>query len=378
ARATAEAVLGLVGGGGRGVADDLPDATRAALLREALTGLDDNADADLAAPVLGELALALMLTDLDDERAALARRSLEVARRSGRPEVVARALLASRLAVLGAEQADARLDATSEVLALPARSRPPDVTLAALIGRHEDLLLCGDRTAARQALVDADAVLVRYDHPYWRWTVATWRALGAVIDGRLDDAEQAAFAASAHQSDHPEAAACLGVTLVDIRLYQGRAGEVIALLRDAADANAHIPCYRAVLALCCAESGDLDGARAAFDVFAGDGFRTIPDDTNRLLTLAVLADVAVTLGDAVAGAALTDLLAPHRGRQVILNCFGGGGAYWGPVSHQLARLAHQRGDEVAAGELAGEAATEAETFEAPLARARVESVRRVP
>ena len=76
-------------------------------------------------------------------------------------------------------------------------------------------------------------------------------------------------------------------------------------------------------------------ALCATQVALTTSFRSIPADTNRLLTLAVLADVAATLGDAPGAAELTELLAPHAGRHVLLNCFGGGGAYWGPVATQL-------------------------------------------
>jgi DNA-binding SARP family transcriptional activator len=370
-RALGAAVLRLVGGGGRGVADDLPDASREALLREALAELDDVADADLVSPLLGELALALMLTDDDEERAALANRGLHVARTTGDDAVLARALLMSRLAGLGPENARARLAAVAEVLALPEPSRPPEATLAALLGRHEDLLLIGDRSGARAALEDAERVVDRYDHPYWRWAVTTWRALDAIIDGRLDDAETLAFAALAHQAEHPEALACLGVNLVDIRLYQGRPAEMLELLQSAADANPHIPCYRAVLALCASEAGEIEQARDAYRFFAATGFAAIPDDTNRLLTLAVLADVAAALGDAPGAPTLLHLLAPYHDCHVLLNCFGGGGSYWGPVSHQLARLAAATGDDARAASYGDQAERAAAAFGAPLALARI-------
>ena len=53
----------------------------------------------------------------------------------------------------------------------------------------------------------------------------------------------------------------------------------------------------------------------------------------------MLADTAVRLDDTDAAAILLDLLRPAAGLQAILNCYGGGGAYWGPVAHQLGRLA---------------------------------------
>ena len=131
---------------------------------------------------------------------------------------------------------------------------------------------------------------------------------------------------------------------------------MLDLLRAAADANPNVPCYRSVLALCAKEAGERREAEAAYRSFADTGF-AVPDDGNRLLTLAVLADVAASLGDRRGGRRLLRLLAPHAERQVILNCYGGGGATWGPVAHQLARLAALDDD--------------ADAMRAPLAVARI-------
>ncbi len=384
----ATAVLFLVGGGGRGVALGLPDAERAALIQEALDGLadgpielgdshdlDDGLDGahhELAGALEGELALALLLTDRVDDREALARRSLARARQRPPGPALAQALLNVRLAKLGPRDVEARLSDGGELLALAPAHRSPEQTLAALVNRHEDLLLVGDRAAAQGALDHAIALADQYAHPYWRWVCATWTTLGAIIDGRLDEAEMLAFEATTRQvGDHPEALACLGVNLIDIRLYQGRAGELLELIAEAADANPHIPCYRAVLAMCAAESGDLDQARRAYAHFACDHFTTIPADTNRLLTLGVLAHTAVALDDRAAAPRLDELLGPYAGQQILLNCFGGGGSYWGPVSHQLARLAMLDGRDADAEGLVTQAAASATTFGAPLAAQRI-------
>ena len=75
-------------------------------------------------------------------------------------------------------------------------------------------------------------------------------------------------------------------------------------------------------------------------------FANIPDDPNRMLSLAVLGDVAATLGDQDAVyRGLRELLLPHAGHQVVLNCYGGGGAHWGPVTRILARGALATGED---------------------------------
>jgi hypothetical protein len=232
---------------------------------------------------------------------------------------------------------------------LPDSAVAPERVLAAQLGAVEDLLELGDRTGVDAAIEAAQFQADRLAHPYWSWATACWRALLAIIDGRLDEAEALAFEAFAYQTpaEHPEAVAALGVNLVDIRLFQGRAGEMIDLVRDSADQNPQIPAYRAVLALCCTNAGDMEGARAAYELLAARRFE-LPPDSNWLLAIAVLAETAATLDDRVGALELKQLLTPFADRHVVLNCFGGGGAYWGPVVHHLGRLEATLGHGVVA------------------------------
>jgi tetratricopeptide (TPR) repeat protein len=221
---------------------------------------------------------------------------------------------------------------------MPGDELRPEVRLAARVAAMEDLLLLGRRDEVGPLVDQAVDEAAAFDHPYWRWSVTTWRALIAIVDGDLERAEELAFAALSHQPTNVEAIAALGVELVDIRLLQGRAEEVLGLLVQAVADNPTIPAYRAVLALCAASAGDLDLARATFDRFAERDFMDLPADSNRFLALAVLADTGLRLGDTERTPRLRELLTPYSGLQVVLNCYGGGGAWWGPVDELLERL----------------------------------------
>jgi hypothetical protein len=353
----AAATLALVGGGGRGVALDLDDGSRAALLRDARDALASE-HPNLLVPVLGELALALVLTDNVAERVAICDDCLETAERWGDHAALAFALLTRRVARMGPAHTHDRLADAQRILTMPAAAIPTEHVIAANLGIVEDQLELGDRVAARAALATAREHAERFRHPYWSWATACWGVLDTMIDGDLDAVEALAFEACAHQdaARHPEAAAALGVQLVDLRLFQGRADEVAPMLRMAADATPNVPAYRAVLALVCAETGDHDGARAELAFFANRDYE-LPPDSNWLLATSVLADAAVTVGDDVAMRALALRLEPFADRHVVLNCYGGGGAYWGPVAHHLARLAAARGDGAAAARYRARAET---------------------
>jgi tetratricopeptide (TPR) repeat protein len=313
----------------------------------------------------------MVLTDRTDERRQLCDECLAVARRSGTASGLATALWAHRIALMGPIGTDRRAAEGREALTLPRADVPPESVLAAQLGLVEDLLELGDRAGADESLDAARSVAAALDHPYWSWASTSWQALTTIVDGHYEEAERLASAAFGAQApgDHPEAVAALGVTLVDIRLFQGRSGEMIDLLAAAADDNPHIPAYRAVLGLCCAEAGDLDGAAAAVDHFARRDFQ-LPDDSNWLLAVAVLADTCATLADADAAAPLARLLEPWADRHVVLNCYGGGGAYWGPVAHHLGRLAATRGDPCRARDHLEQAVRLADGFGAPAFVAR--------
>jgi DNA-binding SARP family transcriptional activator len=360
-----DAALALAGRAGRGVGVGLSDDVQAELLAEALAAVGELERAEpqpadrealvrretMACQLEGELALAGLYRFPPEERAELAERAVARARRLSPPDprLTARALVAARVAKLSGDRLVERLGDMDQVLALPGIG--VEAQLTATTYRAEDLLRLGDRAGAQRGFERAAALAAHHQHAYWAWAAATWSGLDALIGGDLDRAEAVVSEALAMQGPQVEGAiACFGVNLVDLRLYQGRAGEVLDLLGTAAEANPHIPCYRAVLALAAAEAGDEPLARRCYDAFRADGFASVPDDSNRLLSFVVLADVAARFGDAEGGAVLAAELAPSRDHHALLNCYGGGGAYWGPVAHHLARLAaiDGRADDAAA------------------------------
>jgi DNA-binding SARP family transcriptional activator len=384
--ALGEAALVLVGRAGRGAGSDLTDAEQAGLLDEALVALDALARTDpcpddrdelvrrerLACQLEGERALAGLYTDAPAERDRLTASAVARARRiePPDPQLTARSLIAARISKMAGDRLVEREGEMAQVLVLPGVG--VDARLQAGTYRAEDLLRLGDRAAADAAFDQVAALAAHHEHPYWTWANTAWAALLAIISGDLDRAEALAGDALALQGPTVDGAlACYGVNLVDLRLYQGRAGEVLDLLGAAADANPHIPCYRAVLALCAAEAGDEALARRCYDALRADGFAGVPDDSNRLLSFVVLADVAARYGDVAGGRLLAAELEPSRSHQALLNCYGGGGAYWGPVAHQLARLAVLDGRHDEGAERFAEAERSARVVGAPLALARI-------
>ncbi len=346
----ARATLLLVGRGGRGAALGMADTEHdaagswpvpAGLPDAAGFGVDEETLGALRTALEVELAWASLFSGSFEARRALLEGTLVRARAEGAgASRLAQALVAQRNVLHSPGDLIRRLAVMDEAMELPTAEVAPETLVALHLGRHEDLLGLGDRYGAAIALDEARQVAERHGHPYWRWAVETWRSLSLLVDGDPDAAEAALAASRVLQpAGSPEVDACHVVQLVAIRLHQGRADEVVDLVLAAADAQPRIQAYRAVAALCQVHSGDLAGAEVSYRCFADDGFGTIPVDSNRLLTVAVLGDVAAALADTEGAVILDAVLSPDDGCNVVLNCYGGGGAWWGPVARVRGRLA---------------------------------------
>jgi DNA-binding SARP family transcriptional activator len=350
----ARVALALVGRAGRGAMSDEEHA-QADVLRGALAHLERHPapgpDADaLRCDIERELAIALLLTDAEEERTALLLGSL---RRAGeldppRPVTLANALLSVRYALFGGADLTERLDNTSRVLEMPHDEIDDEIRAAAWTYRHEDLLRACRHEDAERALLEAEHAVAAYPHPYWTWAVRTWRSMWHLLMGDVEKSEAVATEALALRQGVAGAAACYGVNLVNIRLHQGRAHEVVPLLEHAVASRPDIAAYRAVLALCASEAGDTALASASLRWFTEQGCDNLPNDTSRLLALTVLAHTAADVDDADAGAVIAPLLEPYDGQWAVISAYGGGGATWGPIAHALARLARLAGDDAAA------------------------------
>ena len=344
--AQAEATIALVGRAGRGAAIDASDETQIAMVRSALNNIErvdrrgDRLAAILRSALERELAYALLLSDAEAERADLLFSAVErIEQLDPVPsEALAAALLGTRYAKLDGSDLEERLRDIDRVLGLPFTEVGPETLLAAYCYQSEELLRIGDRTGACDALDSAAAISRNYPDPYWIWSIATWRAIDALISGDLELAERRAIEAHAQRPNVAGAAACLGVNLINIRLYQGRCHEMVDMLAAAIQQQPEIPAYRAVMALCASESGEQDRASGLLRWFADERFSNLRCDSNRLLGLGVLAHVAADVHDVDAARQLLDLLEPFAGQWVTLACYGGGGASWGPIDHAVGRL----------------------------------------
>jgi class 3 adenylate cyclase len=153
----------------------------------------------------------------------------------------------------------------------------------------------------------------------------------ACIAGRFETAEllaREAYELTA-QAGQTDAEAFYVGNVFNIRLHQGRVGEVIDDMERCAKTFPGVRAFLGGAAAGAAEIGDLDRCRALFDELAAD-LDSIRFDLNWLTTIAMAAQAAAELHDVARAAHIRGLLLPYR-HQFVDNA----STFFGSVEHYL-------------------------------------------
>jgi hypothetical protein len=232
---------------------------------------------------------------------------------------------------MGPRYAEVRLALAEEIVAHATRAGDSLLTLMGLCWRTSDLFLLGDSRAGqsleelreRAASEGCEALGFAAD------------ALGTMVlvrAGRLEEAEVAATAALERGTEvgDPDASAYYGAVFAALRYWQGRAGEVIDLVRSISTSpllgfNDHV--YVAVDAMFSAALGDTDSAEEALARLSALGLERLPHSSSSWLTTQFLvAEAAFLLGDAQVAATCGEVMAPYAHLPVMPSlgvvCFG--------------------------------------------------------
>jgi tetratricopeptide (TPR) repeat protein len=294
------------------------ETTDIQLLEQALAALPEG-DSPLRAQVLARLAAALHpRADQADHQAALREQAVGMARRLDDPQALLVALHARHWAMLAPDLLGARLANAAELLDVAATVGDQEMTfLAHHIYLHCLLELCD--IAAVDAELEAMAHLADLiRQPFYRWRTANMRAMRAMLDGRLEEAERLARGAleigGLRQSEYV-AYLFEHVLLVAIRWMQGRLGELQEAIRFHGERFLSLARWRN--ALVAAELADERAARAEVERHALRDFADRPQDGLWLLHLCSLAEACVLLGDERRAAQLYQLLSPYADRNAI-------------------------------------------------------------
>jgi len=340
----AQAALGYAG---RTDASPTPRTDAVALLEEALSRQAGAGDPALRSELTARLATELY-GDPDVPRSQrLARDGLALAERSGDDAALAYALTALHFTHLRPDVAPERRRVwTERALALVADAPPSDVRALALQQRMLDLLEEGAGGAFQETFRAYGETVDALDLPFFHFLRALLEGTRALLDGRLDEAEELAHAAHerGRSVESPNAPAALAAQLFAVRTRQGRLAELLPLLRAARERPDAPPAFVGALAAATAAAGDPAQTRRVLAT-ALPALAALPRDHSWLGSAVATARAAAREGDPAALRVLRATLAPHAGRVAVA---GHGAALVGTVDRALAQLARRAGDTEAA------------------------------
>ncbi|MGZ6378988.1 MAG: ATP-binding protein, partial [Candidatus Limnocylindrales bacterium] len=268
--------------------------------------------------LLSRLCGALYFSDRRDQMEALSIEASEIAAELDEPQAIALAAAARRRAYWGPGNVERRLADSTLLLRAAREATDLELTLQGHAWLVVDLLEHGDRKGVEVQIEAFSAGAESLRQPLYLWNAAVWQAMLALLDGRLEEAEQLAAAAvsSGIRSEGVTAPQYFAVQVLYLRREQARMGELEDAVRETLGTNAGRAAWRAGLALLLHETGRTEEARSEFELLARDGFGWIPRDGDWMVVSALAADLAHALDDAPRAALLYDLLTPFADTNV--------------------------------------------------------------
>jgi ATP/maltotriose-dependent transcriptional regulator MalT len=199
------------------------------------------------------------------------------------------------------------------------------------------LLELGEIDAAVTAVERVGRLNLRLRQPFYTsWELAT-KATIALMRGALGEAERLIL--QTLKTQLPLKAPIndpISMLIFSLRREQNRLREFGPAVAAFVGHNAKATIWLPGLAALYVELGDVAAARTLFADLARDNFASLPQDGRWATCLMYLAEVCAALDDAAAAAVLHRLLAPWKGRNIVM---GGGTGCWGSGDRFLGLLA---------------------------------------
>ncbi len=270
--------------------------------------------------------------------------AVAMARRLDNDVVLARALMARHFAIWGPDTAPQRIAIADELVNVGERSRDAELVFMGRDVRLTALLELGDIVGARH---EVNAVRALYDElrqPVVQWALTRWDAFFALMEGRLDDAEEAMTrtAELGTRLQDPDAVAqYFGIQSFILSQERERLTDLEDAFREEAERHPHLAGYRAGMAYMQAVAGRKQEARIELDRFVERGLDAITRDQTWTAAIGLLCRVAAIVGDAETNRKIHELVAPYTDLCVIV---GDGTAYGGSMAQFAALTAWRAGD----------------------------------
>ena len=317
------------------------DTELAALLEEALEGLDAPEDRPSRARVMARLSVALYWEPPSRARSRqLADDAMRLAQADGDPLAVAWASGSHHCANWVSERPAALLAEAERTVELAEQARDEELELIARTWRVNHLLSLGRIPEVDEEIERFVGLADRLKQSRYRWYAPLFQAVRSMMDAQLEEAEQhvmtmAERGGRVHGSPAPLLAAA---QLFFVRALQGRLDELEGAVAAFIESYPGVPAWRCGMAFLQSQLGRHDQARSMIDELASDGFGQIRHDNLWLLSVSMLAETCAVSG-ADHAAELERLLKPCAGVFVVSPT----AAWLGPVDRFLGLLAAAQG-----------------------------------
>jgi class 3 adenylate cyclase len=313
--------------------------------------------------------LALLASELhhagEPERCrALSAQAIEMARAAGDPAVLAHTIIYSVQAILAPDTVQQRKLLIDELIELARRLDDPRLSFWAAGSSAFVGVESGDRARIEADLATVRQVAAAVPEPSMTWAPLIYESHFAILQGELGAAEQWAIKAfeAGTASGQPDAVVFFGVTVFQIRYFQGRTAELVEQSVRLAEKSDSDSIYRAGATLTLIESG---GAERARELVLAEDFQSVPWDWNWSWTVFLWADVCCRLRLVERAGELYELLAPFSG-----NVAAAGGLISGSIDWAAGALAATLGRDQQAEQHFTAAAEIDQRLGAPLLLAR--------
>jgi len=275
---------------------------------EALPGADSPRRARLLSRLCNELAWGPL-----ERRLALASEAKAMARRVADAATLIQVILDCCVALWIPSAVEDQLAECQEALALAEGLDDPVALFWVVDYTAIEAPRAGEFELASNRVLAANELAQKLQQPILLWTVTFVRAMHAMLHGDTALADELMTSALeiGNASGQPDAFTFYGTQLMEIRLQQGRLGELVSLIASVAELNSAIPSYRAVLAAAHLDAGDNVSAGELVEAAAIDGF-ALPMDAAWLDGLVMYARPVIELHMSSAAKHLLDLLAPYH------------------------------------------------------------------
>ncbi len=264
------------------------------------------------------------------------------------PEAQAFAWAARRRAQWEPTQQEERLMASTELLRSAREIGNLELELQAHAWLVVDLLERGERDAVDAQVTAFTDGAQRLRQAFYLWQAGVWRAMLALLAGRLGEASQLAQEALTvgAGAEHVTAPQYYAIQLLSITREQDRAAELEQPARQFVTGSPGVPAWRAALARLLVEVGKVEEARDEFELLAAHDFRDLPQDGNWLTAMTLLGELCFELGDADRAATLYRLLEPFGALNVVIGiavvCQGSAERFLGLLAAAAGREADAR------------------------------------